>query len=329
MIEVECECGRVIKTNDANAGKKARCPECGEIIQIPAPRTAGSKSPAAGRGTAGASVKAARKRPAAEQAYDGADDEFGDGEELPELPRSKKKGSKRSDHAADDEPAPKKKKKKKQGDADDGELNKKIVIGTCVVFGLAFLGMIGYGIANMGSVASGPKMEVPKEFADYASTNGELRCQGPKGWEMKTGGGSGGVPPFLTLEQGSVKIQFRSSPSGASLQMIAQAGGGDDKELPDEEKPVSKIHEMQKEKFLQEMSGYEEQGAPVMVQTASGEGRLSTFTASEGLLAKTFGYRCTLLGTNNQWIVTCKCTANDWKDFQPIFLKVLQSTAGS
>lgn len=329
MIEVECECGRVIKTGDANAGKKARCPECGEVVQIPAPRNAGGKSPAsAAKGVATGSVKTAKKRTPSEDEYQGDDDDFGDGEELPELPRSKKKLTGKSSKAkgGDVEESPKKKKKKEAADA---ELNKNILIGTGVVFGLAFLGMIGYGIANMGSVASGPKMEVPKEYVSYSSPNGELTCEGPKGWELKTGGGSGGTPPFLTLEQGGVKIQFRSSPSGAAFQMIAQAGQQDEKEMRDEDKPVSQIHDKQKDRFVQEMSGYEEQGAPTMIKTAGGEGRISAFTASEGLLSKTFGYRCTLLGTNNQWIVMCKCSANDWKDYQAVFRKVIESTRGT
>src|SRR5205809_3565337 len=46
-------------------------------------------------------------------------------------------------------------------------------------------------------------------------------------------------------------------PSGASFQMIAQAGGADESKLPDEEKPVSKIHEIQRKKFEQEDSSYQ------------------------------------------------------------------------
>lgn len=338
MIQVECECGRVIKTNDANAGKKARCPECGEIVQIPAPRkSASTKTPTVSdKGAVTAAVKNAKKKPPAdeEDLFAGGDESFhGDGDdedfEMP-LPKSKKASSKKSSKASAeaDEPAPKKKKKKKGGEADDTELNKNIIIGTCVFFGLAFLGLIGYGIANMGSIAAGPKMEVPKEFAEYSSPNGELRCQGPKGWTTKNGGGSGGVPPFLTIEQGSVKIQFRSSPSGSAMSTIQNPNGEDTKDLPDEEKPVSKMHEFQKRKFMEEKSGYQEHGKDEMVKTANSEGRLSTFTASEGF-STVHGYRVTLIGTNNQWNIVCQCSAGDWKDFQEVFRKVIASTSGT
>lgn len=334
MIQVECECGRVIKTNDANAGKKARCPECGEIVQIPAPRkSAGSKTPTVSdKGAVTSAVKSARKRPPVdEDEFAGGDESF-DGDDDFELPapKSKKASGKKSSKASAeaDEPAPKKKKKKKGGDSSDTDLNKNIIIGTCVFFGLAFLGLIGYGIANMGSIAAAPAVEVPKEFADFSTTNGELKCQGPKGWPFKTGGGSGGVPPFLTIEQGSVKIQFRSSPSGSAMSTIQNPNGEDTQEMRDEDKPVTKMHEFQKRKFLEEKSGYQEHGADEMIKTANSEGRLSTFTASEGF-STVHGYRVTLIGTNNQWNIVCQCSAGDWKAFQEIFRKVIASTSGT
>lgn len=324
MIEVECECGRVIKTKDENAGKKARCPDCGEVVQIPAPRKAGSKSPAA------SAVKSTRKRPPSEDEYDGEDEDFDEEEEAEELPRSRSKklaGKKPVKGKAEaEEPVAKKKKKKKKGEGDD--LNKNIIIGTCVVFGIAFLGLVGYGLSKLGSVASAPAVEVPKDFAEFQTPNGELRCQGPKGWQHTAKGGSGGVPANLTIEKDGIRMKYISSPSGASFQMMAQAGGADESKLPDEEKPVSKIHEIQRKKFEQEDTSYQEQGPPEMIKTANSEGRISAYTASEGL-SKVFGYRVTLLGTNNQWIGTFKCSASQWKDFQPVFRKVIESTNGN
>lgn len=184
MIEVECECGRVIKTKDENAGKKARCPDCGEVVQIPVPRKAGSKSPAA------SAVKSTKKRPPSEDEYDGEDEDFDGEEEAEELPRSrsKKPTGKRpaKGKAEPEEPVSKKKKKKKKGE--DPDLNKNIIIGTCVVFGIAFLGLVGYGISQLGSMAAAPAVEVPKDFVEVSTPNGELRCQAPKGWASKTGG---------------------------------------------------------------------------------------------------------------------------------------------
>lgn len=332
MIEVECECGRVIKTKDENAGKKARCPDCGEVVQIPVPRKAGSKSPAASsKGVAASAVKSTKKRPPSEDEYDGEDEEFdgeeGEEEELPRS-RSKRTAGKRpvKGKAEAEEPVVSKKKKKKKGE--DADLNKNIIIGTCVVFGIAFLGLVGYGISKLGSIAAAPAVEVPKDFVEVSTPNGELRCQAPKGWPSKTGGGSGGVPPFLTFEQSGINIDFRSSPSGASIQMMTQAGNQNEGELPDELKPVSKVHEYQKEKIMQEDTSYQEKGAPEMIKGAQGEIRLSEFTASS-FGRQVFGYRATMLGVNNQWNIICKCSASQWKDFQPVFRKIIESTSGS
>lgn len=35
-IEVECSsCGKVLRVKDSNAGKRGKCPSCGEVVQIP------------------------------------------------------------------------------------------------------------------------------------------------------------------------------------------------------------------------------------------------------------------------------------------------------
>jgi hypothetical protein len=145
------------------------------------------------------------------------------------------------------------------------------------------------------------------------------------------GGGSGGVPVFATFEIGKFKIQFRSSPSGTQVGAIAQAGNQDPQDLPEEMKPVRIAHDYQKAKFAAEVSGYEEKGEPQVFKCAGsgGEGRLSVYTATEGMFGKVFGYRATLLGVNNQWNVVCKCPPADWKTCQPLFLKILESASGN
>ena len=36
MITIGCACGRRYQTQDANAGKRTRCPACGQLITVPA-----------------------------------------------------------------------------------------------------------------------------------------------------------------------------------------------------------------------------------------------------------------------------------------------------
>lgn len=90
-ISISCDCGKELKIKDGLAGKKIRCPECQEILNVPAaeseeaeipvPKKASSKSPAAGI--------AKVKRQVVEQNDD--DDE----EERPSRKNNKKKKSKK------------------------------------------------------------------------------------------------------------------------------------------------------------------------------------------------------------------------------------------
>ena len=34
-IKVTCSCGRVLNVKDELAGKKGRCPSCGNVLQVP------------------------------------------------------------------------------------------------------------------------------------------------------------------------------------------------------------------------------------------------------------------------------------------------------
>lgn len=335
MIQVECDCGRVIKTNDENAGKKARCPECGEVVQLPAARkSATSKSATTGSRSPAKSTK--RRPPEDDEFDDGAmedDEDLGDEEEdEEEVPRSRSKkstGKKSAKEKGDAEAGSKKTKKKKKSKDDDAELNKKIIIGTAVAAGLVVVGLAIFLIMKMPGGAAAAKVEVPKDFVAFSSPNGELSCQVPKDWASKSGGGTGGVPAYATFENGSVKIDFRSDRAGSAMSTGVQAGSQNQQNLPDEEKPVSTMHEFQKKKFKEALSDYEEQGNPEMIKTAGfGEGRLSAFTATEGF-SKVFGYRITLLGVNNQWNLVCKCPGNQWKDFQPVFRKIAESAGGN
>src|SRR5688572_7061931 len=40
MITLACSCGQQLRTDDGLAGKRARCPACGSILDVPAPQAA-------------------------------------------------------------------------------------------------------------------------------------------------------------------------------------------------------------------------------------------------------------------------------------------------
>jgi len=35
MIEIACDCGKRIRVKDEHAGKKGKCPGCGNVVRIP------------------------------------------------------------------------------------------------------------------------------------------------------------------------------------------------------------------------------------------------------------------------------------------------------
>jgi hypothetical protein len=322
VIQVKCDCGRVIKTNDENAGKKAKCPECGVIVQLPD------------------ATRLRKPKPK-------EDDEFEDlpvaeysedDDALPSARRKRKKVGSATNRGELDEESSSKKKKK--GAKPLAQSPNKILIVGGIVGGVAILGIVvavvmlvmspGKTSATAANEAPAAAPKLP-ELENFSTAQGELTCLAPKGWEVKSGGGTGGIPPFATFEKGDIKIQFRSSPSGTQIGTISQAGTQNEEELPESMRPVSVVHAYQKEKFSLEVAGYEEKGEPKMFKLAGfgGEGRISTFTATEGMLGQAYGYRATLLGTNNQWNVVCRCPAAKWKVCQPLFMKILESASGN
>lgn len=322
MIQVKCECGRAIKTNDQNAGKKAKCPDCGVIVQLPdAPRLRKPKP---------SDDDEFEDLPVAEYSEDDDD--------LPSARRERKKVGSSATRGELDKGGSSNKKKKGAKPRPQSP-NQMLIVGG-IVGGVVMLGIVVavvMFITSPGRTSATAANEAPAaapvlpELENFSTAQGELTCLAPKGWAVKSGGGTGGVPPFALFEKGDIKIQFRSSPSGTQIGTISQAGAPDEEELPESMRPVSVVHEYQKEKFSLEVSGYQEKGEPKMFKLAGfgGEGRLSTFTATEGMIGQAYGYRATLLGTNNQWNVVCRCPAAKWKACQPLFMKVLESASGN
>jgi hypothetical protein len=45
MLRIECDCGKVLRVDEAQAGKKVKCPACGEPLPVPSPPGGGKKGP--------------------------------------------------------------------------------------------------------------------------------------------------------------------------------------------------------------------------------------------------------------------------------------------
>ncbi len=82
-ISVKCaDCGKELKAPDALAGKKAKCPQCGSVIPIPAPVADAEEidddDPPAAKPAASKSSSKPKPRMAKKEIEEECDDEFGD-----------------------------------------------------------------------------------------------------------------------------------------------------------------------------------------------------------------------------------------------------------
>ena len=308
-IVFKCSCGRGFKVPDEAAGKKVKCSDCGEAVQVPAPKAAKQK------------VKAAA--PADEDDY-GMD--FGLPEDdLPtELPP-------RTRDLEDDVP-----RKKKSGGGGSGGSRRKSKGGTSpavIVVGiLAVVGLVGVGgfflVSNLGGGSSKP-LEVT--YTDFTHERGGFTVEYPSEWEKKDSGNST-VPPWASFEDGTGYISVRTSVKGAALADIANStmsmgGLGDEQDAEQAEADALKmVHDFLTEtQFQHDYSGYEETPGELF-QTPYGSGWLVEFTGSEGFGGKQHAYRLTLKASSLQQLtVLCKCPNNRWERYEPVFKHVLQN----
>lgn len=176
------------------------------------------------------------------------------------------------------------------------------------------------------SIKEGGKIHLPDEYESFANPDIYFRCDVPKGWEVDSRSGSGNIPPSVKIEHGRVKVLYRSSPSGAAIQDMTQAGTNPNEDV-DEFKPVYKVHMYQYQKFKSETPDHKESDKPEMIKTGWGEGCLSEFTSTANFGKRVFGYRATLLTTQYQWNVVCSCPSKrEFEAFKPVFRKIILST---
>lgn len=358
FIEFSCDCGHVFRTRRENAGARVVCPNCLKETRVPAtaepkpeapevptpappPPVPPGKPTVSAKGAASQaspSTKTRTAKPAAKPAKpkppvideESLLDDLGPMEapmdsleELPEFQPTRRK-KKKSAEEQDDDGKPSKKKSKGKG----GGGNTGVIVGG-IVAGIVLLGVVGFFAMPplITAMKEAGKITAPTEFEQFRDTELNFSCLHPKGWMPVARGGTGNVPPSVRLEHGNVKISFRASPSGAAIQDTTQALANQAGELPDELKPVAKVHDFQKAKFSDEMTNYQELGPVEKINTEIGEGRLSTFVASGGFGSKIFGYRATLLTAQYQWNVVCQCSSQrEFTAYKPVFRKVIEST---
>ena len=361
LIEFACDCGHNFRTQGENAGMPIVCPNCTAKLHVPIPASIASsvadsetplrsmkvdtptvapvknpsrKSSEVAKRPSESNKSAPKKSPSPAPEKPIERDEsslFADlgpmeapeesEEELPEFTptRRRRTSNKKRDEEKESE------QKSKQSGSKKGTV--LLTVGIIAV-GTLLLGTIGFFAVPpmLAAIKAAGKVKVPQEFEKYTDNDISFQFQHPKGWTPIARGGSGNIPPSIRFEQGNIKVSFRASNSGAAIQDMTQAMSGQAGELPDELKPVARVHDFQKAKFSDEMPGYTELGPVEKIETGLGEGRLSTFVASGSFGGRLYGYRATLLSTNFQWNIVCQTSSqHEFSAYKAIFKKMIES----
>ncbi len=309
-IQFQCDCGQKYSVKEEFAGKKTSCRQCGEVVQIPNPAKSTRPKPKA------------KPKPAEDEWDETAFEEEEDEDfEAAIKPKEKKAGASLPIKKS------KGKSKKQRTDQPDGVPTGMIiamVAGAAVVL-LGGIGFLTMNIKGEGAQVAGGgaavAAAVPK-LAEVRNDLGNFAIAFPDGWDIKTGGGSGGMPPFATAESGSIYLSVKSDQHATALLTTSQNFDSENSRL--EDFPVHRAHELVKVKLEAEFDAYEET-APKLISTKYGDGRISEFTAQEGLFSKTKGLRATFL--SNAWClkITCKCPQKEFPKNEALFCKVIES----
>lgn len=256
----------------------------------------------------------------ADDLADDAYESYGD-ESAPALPtRRKKKKSKKKSSAKSAAPS-----------NDSGGLSKKWIYTLGGIGGVVVVVLIGIVIKVMMSAGEehAAAMAAPTEFRRFTHKHGGLAADYPDGWLLKSGGGTGGVPNWVSFENEvqEIKISVRGSISGTAISDIASSGGGLPLDLgmdeTDDLAPVAGVHQYQKEKISADYDAYEET-QPEKIDTGFGEGRVSDFTG-KNTLSSEHGVRATLISNQFQYTVICRCPKDRMEEYRPIFRKIISS----
>jgi uncharacterized membrane protein len=198
-----------------------------------------------------------------------------------------------------------------------------VCLGVLVIGGGAIGGLVWLRNSGIGKAA---KFEAPKKYVKFAPKDFALSAEVPEGWNQINAGGMNGLPISARFWQGSISIEVRESISGGAMAQAAIAGHQNVDPREKTEAPVVGIHAFGLARFKENYSDYNETLTRPIQTKGYSEGRISDFTASQGLLgSKVCGCRATVMNSIHQFTVTCKCPPKQFKDVKPIFEKVVAS----
>ncbi|HEV8002448.1 MAG TPA: hypothetical protein VGP63_21355 [Planctomycetaceae bacterium] len=211
-----------------------------------------------------------------------------------------------------------------------GKKNPLVIGLICVVVLLAMGGTIGGLILLRNGFGAAGKFETPQKYVsmqlDIIPVTGVM----PDGWKYNYGGGSRGIPIYLTItDGGSIVIDLRETVgSSAKGQMMNDLKAGKEVTLfrsgLDAAPAIDDTHEFNRKVVIKNFVKYDE-GSGLAIETSGfGEGRISDFTGKEGYFSGTIkGCRASLTDREHQYSIVCKCPPAQFKDVRPVFEKII------
>ncbi len=328
-IKFQCaQCGHKMKAVEKYAGRSIDCAGCGSSIVVPATHGV-------------AAVSRANKTENDLEIFDDVD------EELFEPPLK---------NSATNKPGVSRLGKKPAGDGSVGKVTKvkatkapkspgqgpavgwPVVAGVCASMLFFLFGGV-YFFINSGSLVGNLKsaggLKAPETFVAFRHDNW-VNLEYPEGFEIKSGGGTGGAPAWIRIESSGISIQVREDHAGEAIGDIAQAGQGGGVVDPaamgadaafDPEMDLSAVgavHRFLLMKVEPEYTNYQEQ--PAREATAKmGEARYSTFTASGTFGGSIYGLRGTVVSGPDAIKIIATCNKRQWEAYKGAFVRIVES----
>ena len=184
---------------------------------------------------------------------------------------------------------------------------------------------LGAGVLALAGVIFGlsllwpKKAVVPTSYKTYTAIDSSFLCDQPGGWSLHETGATNGNLATAAFQSGAARVRVISDATGSVMADLASVGNSN---LPAAQQvpAVQKIHMMDEKQLAASLPDYDE-GDAQPLQSASGEARVSEWTAGGGLR----GYRVTMLGREREFTVICFCPESEWPVLKPVFQRIIGS----
>ena len=150
----------------------------------------------------------------------------------------------------------------------------------------------------------------------HTTKDNVFACQGPVGWEMRTGGRSDGLYGSSQWTSGSAQILVSDDLAGSLMSEGAPPPG---------KTKVQALHERSERMMSEKYANYQEEAAS-RVDNGFGETWKCEFTANGGFrVGEIRGIRATMLAADKRIKLVATCRTQDWDKLKDGFERVLMS----